>query len=55
MEKNTQHNTTQQDLALEIAAALKEFFVAEIKQTENTISIKLQDGKAFIVTVTEAE
>lgn len=42
------------ELALEIACALKDVFVANVEAKEESISIRFLDGKTYQLTINEA-
>ncbi len=53
MKETKQQNITEKDLALEIATALKDFFVAQIESEENKVLVKFPGGKNFVLTIEE--
>ena len=53
MKEAEKHNITEKDLALEIMAALKDFFVAQIENEGNKVFIKFLGEKNFVLTVQE--
>jgi len=53
MKETTKNNITEKDLAMEIMAALKDVFVAQIENEENKVFIKFLGEKNFVLTVQE--
>ena len=52
LERTTEKVETK-ELASEIALALKDYFVADIKREGNAIKMQFQDGQRFYLTVKE--
>ena len=48
------YDVTKEELALQLQAAIQEFFVGTCTAQENTLVLKLVNGQAFRISVTEA-